>query len=223
MTLLLESIRHWKLSHFFIAGDSTLNQVLAPPSESCWYKGNRAEYATFAWFLVNVFGVVHDRCMMISARMQHIQIQTIDLHVNLYRASTLVSIYLIKTQHLVWQDIGGSLVGSQKWWCCESQGTKVPPHHCLWKRLHPAHTVPICNINSPPCERCCYILAPTHGKGRAFSRITWQRLAEDRATLSVISHQARCEVRAVDKDTEDRQLGGQVSRRIWPTCYSLME
>lgn len=51
--------------------------------------------------------------------------------------------------------------------------------------------------------------ASPHGRGRALSRITRQRPAEDRATLSVRSHQSRCEVRAADKDAEDRQPGGQ--------------
>lgn len=51
--------------------------------------------------------------------------------------------------------------------------------------------------------------ASPHGRGRALSRITRQRQAEDRATLSVRSHQSRCEVRAADKDAEDRQPGGQ--------------
>lgn len=51
--------------------------------------------------------------------------------------------------------------------------------------------------------------ASPHGRGRALSRITRQRPAEDRATLSVRSHQSRCEVRAADKDAEDRRPGGQ--------------
>lgn len=51
--------------------------------------------------------------------------------------------------------------------------------------------------------------ASPRGRGRALSRITQQRLAEDRATLSVRSHQSQCEVRAADKDAEDRLPGGQ--------------